>query len=140
MILLVAAVCLALFTSWVVIRFFSAPIAAVLKRLIDDEIRSAWLKYLKFAIYVVGVSKGVRLFDLERYITPSKLDKDARVVELNAERWALEIYRTVIETLQGIAWVLLLFFVVALFAYALVRAFELRRGARPQAVSDMKEE
>jgi hypothetical protein len=140
MILLVATVSLALFTSWVVVRSFSASMAAVLKRLIDDEVRWAWLKYLKFAIYVVGVSKGVRLLELERYIAPSRLDKDTRVLELNTERWVVEVYRTVIETLQGIAWVLLVFFLVALFAYALVRAFELRRKAKPDAPSDMKDD
>ena len=138
MALLFAALFVALFTSWVVVRSFSTPMNAVLKRLIDDEVRSAWLKYLKFAIYVVGISKGVRILELERYITPSRLDKDARVIELNAERWVVEIYRTVIETLQGIAWMLLFFFLVALFAYVVVRAFELRRKAKSDAAPDME--
>lgn len=40
---------------------------------------------------------------------------------------ALEVYRTVIQTLQGVAWALLLFFVVALIAHAIVR----RRESRP---------
>jgi len=140
MALLIATFFVALFTSWVVVRFFSAPMGAVLKRLIDDEVRSAWLRYMKFAIYVVGISKGVRIFELERQITPSKLDKDARVLELNAERWLLEIYRTVVETLQGITWMLLFFFVIALFAYVVVRAFELRRKAKPEATPDMRDE
>jgi hypothetical protein len=35
--------------------------------------------------------------------------------------------RTVIETLQGIAWMLLVFFVFALVVYIIVRAFELKR-------------
>ena len=43
-------------------------------------------------------------------------------------RWTLEVYRTVIETLQGIAWMLLVVFVVALVAYVLARGFELNRG------------
>lgn len=130
--LLIVTFVVALFTSWVVVRFFSAPVEAILKRIIDDEIRSAWLKYLKFAIYVVGVSKGVRVLELERYVTPSRFDKDARILELTAERWLLEIYRTVIETLQGIAWMLLIFFIFALIAYVIVRVFELRRGSKPE--------
>lgn len=140
MVLLIVTFFVALFTSWVVVRFFSTPMDAVLKRLIDDEVRSAWLKYLKFAIYVVGISKGVRIFELERHITPSRLDKDARVLELTAERWLLEIYRTAIETLQGIAWMLLFFFLVALFAYVVVRAFELRRKAESDDRPDMRAE
>lgn len=39
----------------------------------------------------------------------------------------LEVYRTIIETLQGIAWMLLVFFVVALVAYVIVRLSELKR-------------
>jgi hypothetical protein len=38
----------------------------------------------------------------------------------------LEIYRTVIQTLQGVAWALLVFFVVALIAFAIVRRGETR--------------
>ncbi len=34
-----------------------------------------------------------------------------------------------IDTLQGIAWMLLVFFVVALVAYVLVRIFESRRSS-----------
>jgi hypothetical protein len=40
---------------------------------------------------------------------------------LNTDRWTLEVYRTVIETLQSIAWMLLVFFVAALIAYVVVR-------------------
>jgi hypothetical protein len=40
----------------------------------------------------------------------------------------LEVYRTIIESLQGIAWLLLVFFVIALLAYVIVRIFEMKRG------------
>ena len=43
------------------------------------------------------------------------------------ERWILEVYRTIIESLQGIAWMLLVFFVAALIAYVVVRLGELKR-------------
>ena len=50
------------------------------------------------------------------------------VLELTRDRWILEVYRTIIETLQGIAWALLLFFLFSLMAYVLVRISESRRG------------
>jgi hypothetical protein len=54
---------------------------------------------------------------------------------LDADRWTLEVYRTIIGTLQSIAWMLLVFFVAALIAYVVMRGFELRRltppGRRP---------
>lgn len=62
---------------------------------------------MKFAAFVVGISGGVRMHQLERYISASH--KDAQVLVLNAERWTLELYRTVIETLQSIAWMYLIF-------------------------------
>lgn len=104
---------------------FASPIDNILKRIITDEISVEWLKYLKFAIYVVGISSGVRIWDLEKYITPVQFE-DAEIIELTMNRWVLEVYRTVISTLQGIAWLLLVFFIFALIAYVIVRIFEER--------------
>ncbi|MDX9745649.1 MAG: hypothetical protein RBU31_03840 [Syntrophales bacterium] len=115
-----------LLVSLIVVRFFSKPLESILKRIIADEISDAWLKYLKFAIIVVGVSAGVRIYELEKYITPWRGDKEQRIVQLTNDRWVLELYRTVIETLQGIAWMLLIFFAVALIAYVIVRMGELK--------------
>jgi hypothetical protein len=47
-------------------------------------------------------SSGVCIWDLEMYIT-KPLVKNAEIVQLTPERWVLEIYRTVIDTLQGLA-------------------------------------
>ena len=66
----------------------------------------------------------MRVYQLERYI--SAPDKDSQILELNDKRWILEVYRTVIETLQAIAWMYLVVFIFALIAYVIVRAFELR--------------
>jgi len=63
---------------------------------------------------------------LEKYITKQPI-KDAEIIQLTSERWVLEVYRTVIETLQGLAWVLLVFFLCALLAFVIVRIFEMRR-------------
>src|SRR5215468_1392053 len=128
--LLIVTFVVAVAVSFLVVRLFASSIDNILKRIIADDISSAWLKYMKFAIYVVGVSKGVRVWELERYITPARFDEKARVLELTQERWVLEIYRTIIETLQGIAWLLLVFFVFALIAFVIVRIFELRRQKR----------
>jgi ABC-type transport system involved in multi-copper enzyme maturation permease subunit len=110
----------------IVVLSFGKPISRILHRLIADDISQAWSKYLKFAIYVIGVSSGVRIWELEKYITPPHI-KDSPIVELTRDRWVLEVYRTIIESLQGIAWSLLVFFVFALIAFVIVRAFELRK-------------
>lgn len=108
-----------------VAALFSRPIRAILDRLVSAELGTAWLRYLKFAIYVTGISGGVRIWDLEKYITAR--GPEEQVIVLNTERWILEIYRTVIQTLQATAWMLLVFFVFSLIAYVILRGFELRR-------------
>lgn len=116
--------------AMIVARMFTKPIDSILRRIIADEISAAWLRYMRFAILVVGVSAGVRVYELEKYISPAQFAEDARVLELTRERWILEIYRTIIEALQGIAWLLLVFFVVALIAYVIVRIAELKDSRR----------
>lgn len=124
--LLLVTFTIAVLASYAVVRLFDRPISAILERIVADAISAAWQRYIKFAIYVVGVSGGVRIWELEKYITPR--GKDADPIVLNMDRWTLEVYRTVIETLQSIAWMLLVFFVFALIAYVVMRGFELRHG------------
>ncbi len=120
--LLITTFLLASLVSFLAVRFFDRPIGAILERIIGDSISSAWHRYIKFAAYVVGVSGGVRIYSLERYINaPESGGSESTILELTGERWVLEIYRTIIETLQSIAWMLLVVFVATLIAYVLVR-------------------
>lgn len=128
--LLLVTFILAFVVAFIVVRLFDKPVGLILQRVIGGEISAAWNKYIKFAAFVVGVSGGVRIYELERYINPEygprTPEGDIIPLTLNAERWTLEIYRTVIETLQSVAWMYLVVFVVALIAYVIVRGFELR--------------
>jgi hypothetical protein len=130
--LLIVTFVVSTLVSVIVARAFSKPIDKILTRIIADDISSAWRRYLMFALYVVGISSGVRIDDLERYITASP-DKEAQVIQLNTDRWILEVYRTVIETLQGIAWVLLVFFIFALLSFVVVRVFEMRNQKKEES-------
>lgn len=124
--LLLVTFTIAVVASYSVTRLFDRPVAAILGRIVAPDLSSAWQRYITFAIYVVGVSGGVRIWELEKYITAR--DKDQQPIVLNGDRWILEVYRTIIETLQSIAWMLLVFFIFALIAYVLMRGFELRHG------------
>lgn len=128
--LLAVTFVISLGVSLIVIATFRKPIDSILRRIISDEISQAWAKYLRFAIIVIGVSTGVRIWELEKYITP-RMARDLTVIELTRDRWVLEVYRTIIESLQGIAWLLLVFFIFAMIAFVIVRISELRRQ-RPQ--------
>jgi len=115
-----------------IVRIFAMPINDILRRIIPDEISTAWAKYLRFAMYVVGISSGVQIWNLERYVNPGPGQR-SEAIPLTADRWILEVYRTIIDTLQGLAWVLLIFFVIALIAYVVVRAFE---SKKPKVVTE----
>ena len=128
MTLLVVNLLLAFAVCFAVARIFRAPINRILQRLVAEDIFIAWVKYIVFATYVVGISGGVRVWDLEKYITPQT--QGGVIVALTQERWVLELYRTVIGTLQSIAWMLLLFFIFALIAYVIVKGLELKRQVK----------
>ncbi|MCS6806101.1 MAG: hypothetical protein RMM98_05415 [Acidobacteriota bacterium] len=125
--LLIAAV-----VSTVAAWLFAHPVKKILDRLVSEELASSWQRYILFAIYVVGISGGVRVWELEKYITP---DKDGQSMALNLDRWLIEVYKTIIGALQGIAWMLLVFFLFALIAYVVVRGFESKRISRNTAQS-----
>lgn len=125
--LLLVTLSLSVAVSYTAARVFRKPIGEIFSRIIQDNISTAWQRYIMFATYVVGISGGVRLYELERYITPQQIE--IGILTLSGERWILEIYRTLIASLQSIAWMYLLVFIVALIAYVIVRGFELKRGA-----------
>lgn len=122
LILLIVTLAIAVIVSSLVIFAFRKPVDSIFARIIGEDISSAWRKFLMFALFVVGVASGVSIWKLERFIEPETAEH-ARPL-LTAEFWGLEIYRTIIGSLGGLAWALLVFFVVALIAFAIVRRRE----------------
>lgn len=118
---------IATLTSVVIIYMFSKSINKIMERIINDPINTTWAKYTKFAGLVVGISSGIRIYEMEKYINPITYATDkATILELTTERWFLEIFRTLIETVQGLAWMFFVFFVISLLAYVVVRVSELK--------------
>lgn len=134
--LLIASFVISFVVCAIVARLFYGPVSRILRRLVEEEIYTAWSKYLVFAIFVVGISGGVRVWELERYISPAKEGESALL--LTDERWVLEVYRTLIGTLQATAWALLLFFMVALIAFVIVKGREMKRSARTDAATESR--
>lgn len=128
--LLLATLLTSLVVSAIVARIFAKSIDQILARIVADEVSRAWTKYITFAEYVVGISSGVNIYQLQQYIMPQEHGSS---YSLTTDRWILEVYRAIIGTLEGLAWMLLLFFVFALVAYVIVRAFELKRTKGPVA-------
>lgn len=125
--LLVATFLIAAVTASIVVAIFNRPVKAILAHIIDDRISAAWHRYITFAALVVGISGGVRIYSLERYIQPNispETNEPVAIPALTSERWTLEIYRTVIESLQSLAWMYLAVFLFTLIAYVVVRIAE----------------
>ena len=123
--LLIVVFVVALAVSATIVVVFDKPIRQLLNKVIPEDVSAAWTRYVKLAIYVVGISGGVRIWALERYI--SKRSATDELLQLNRERWIIEIYETIIGTLQSVVWLLLVFFVFSLIAYVITRAIESRR-------------
>lgn len=123
--LLIVVFGVALAVSTTIVVIFDKPIRQLLNKIIPEDVSAAWTRYVKLAIYVVGISGGVRIWTLERYI--SKRSATDELLQLNRERWIIEIYQTIIGTLQSVVWLLLVFFVFSLIAYVVTRAIEIRR-------------
>jgi hypothetical protein len=123
--LLIVTLLVSLGVAATVVVFFRKPIDKIFARIIGDDISTAWRKFLTFALFVIGMSSGVNVWRLEQLISPAV--EGAAKMELTPEYWGLTIYRTIINTLGGMAWALLIFFVVALIAFVIVR----RRDPNP---------
>jgi len=123
--LLIVTFIIALAMSAFVALLFSRPIGRILSRLVAEELASSWQRYILFATFVVGISGGVRLWEMERYITPNG---EGKILKLTSDRWIIEVYKTIIGSLQSISWMLLVFFLFALIAYVTVRGFEMKRA------------
>jgi hypothetical protein len=120
-VLLVASFVLALAISATVAWLFAKPIDGILHRFVGDKISSTLSKYLRFAIVVVGISAGTRVRPLEEYIAAPSYNKAALAAAVTQEFWALELYRTFVETLQGMALIFFVLAVVAIIAFVIVR-------------------
>jgi hypothetical protein len=125
--LLAVTLIVAVVASVMIAVLFDKPVGRIFRRIVSDDLGPAWHRYVRFAIFVVGISGGVRIRELEKYVTPRELGGQS--IDLNAERWTLEVYRTIIETTQSVAWMLLVFFLFALLAYVIVRGSDLRHAA-----------
>ncbi len=130
--LVVLTLGVSLLTAGAVVLGFRKPVREILERILGPDIAHAWQRFLTFALFVVGVSAGVQVWKLEQYLQPQTgPDGKSRVLTLDGPALALETYRTVIQVLQGMAWALLVFFVIALLAFVIVRIVEARQ--RPAA-------
>ena len=125
--LLLLSLLVSIIVSTIVAWFFRIPIQKILQKFIPEDIVNAWYRFIIFALYVVGISGGNRIWEYEKYI--GSTDQTA-VAALTSERWVLELYRTMLDTLQSAAWMLFFFFLFSVAAILLVRLIEIFKQSR----------
>lgn len=124
--LFVSSFVLALALSITVAWLSREAIDSILRRFVADRaVRAGFEKYIRFAIVVVGISGGTRVRVLQEYLAASDLNKEAMAAQLTQEFWVMEIYRTILGTLEAIAGLLLVCIFMALIAPVVVRMLKL---------------
>ncbi|HJV05710.1 MAG TPA: hypothetical protein VJ642_00125 [Chromobacteriaceae bacterium] len=121
-----ATVIVALATSLAAARFFDVAVNKILQKTLGPDLTEAWRKYIYFAIFVAGLSGGVRQWELEKYLPPAP-GKGSGAMELTGARWLLEIFNTLTEALRSIALIMLMFFLCAMMAYVIAQALARRQ-------------
>ena len=88
LLLLITTTLVALGAALLTVRFFDAAVLRIMWNILGEELATAWQRYLRFAIVVVGISGGVRPLELEKYLAPNR--PGATAPELSLERWTGE--------------------------------------------------
>jgi len=127
--LLLSSLCVSVAFALAAILIFRTPIEKTLTRIAGAELALSWKKFIQFALFVVGVSGGIRVWNLEKYLPP--ITPDSKPVVLTSERWVLELYGVMIETLQSMAWMLFIFFLFTLITIGILRIFEMKAEKKP---------
>jgi hypothetical protein len=100
-----------LLVCFLTVTAFNGPIENLAVKALTQEFWSAWKTLIYLSVYVVGLSRGVLVAELERYTRPahpSKRSRD-RDEEMTQEKWILEVVKTVLESLKAVALMLLAF-------------------------------
>lgn len=127
----VLALALSITIAWI----SREAVDSILRRFVADRaVRAGFEKYIRFAIVVVGISGGTRVRVLQEFLAASDLNKEAMAAQLTQEFWVMEIYRTILGTLEAIAALLLVCIFMALVAPVVVRMLKL------EPVKDIEEQ
>jgi hypothetical protein len=127
-----ASFVLALALSATIAWLSREAIDTILRRfVVDPVVRHGFEKYIRFATVVVGISSGTRVKPLQEYISAPEWNKPALQAALTQEFWTLELYRTVLGALEGVAGLLLLCIFLALVAPAVLRLLRVEPPRNP---------
>ena len=90
------------------------------------RINSAFIKYVKYATFLVGVSRGAIAHQLQLDIWSQydTIKEFAPNLDFDRVAWLTATYATIIETLRALAYMYSALFIIILIAYVIVTSRE----------------
>lgn len=105
-----------------VLYFFSGSIDEALRRVLPAEMTQAWSRYVKFALFVVTFTGGMRLNELARFLA-ARLPAGP---PLAAAQSLLEVFKSIAGSLMAASAMLLVIFAATLAIHAARRLYQTR--------------
>ena len=124
----IVSVVVAAVVSFGVMMVFVRLISTIFGDIFQEKFRvnSAFIKYVKYATLLVGVSRGAIAHQLQldiwsQYDTIKEL---APNLDFDRVAWLTATYATIIETLRALAYMYSALFIIILIAYVIVTSRE----------------
>ena len=124
----IVSVVVAAIVSFGVMMVFVRLISTIFGDIFQDKFRinSAFIKYVKYATLLVGVSRGAIAHQLQldiwsQYDTIKEFAPD---LDFDRVAWLTATYVTIMETLRALAYMYSALFIIILIAYVIVTSRE----------------
>ena len=124
----IVSVVVAAVVSFGVMMVFARLISAIFGDIFQENFRinNAFIKYVKYATFLVGVSRGAIAHQLQfdvwsHYETIKEM---APNLDFDRVAWLTATYVTIIETLRALAYMYSALFLITLIAYVIVTVRE----------------
>lgn len=93
------------------VLIFRLPLTRLLEQRCSAAAAAVWVKFILFLVFVIGTTVGTRIWEIEHYADPKA------PAPISQDVLALEVYKTVISTLQVSAVLLVVLLTVVGLAY-----------------------
>lgn len=124
----IVSIIVAAIVSFGVMMVFARVISTIFGDIFQDKFRinNAFIKYVKYATFLVGVSRGAIVHQLKfdiwsHYDTIREMAPD---LDFDRVAWLTATYVTIMETLRALAYMYSALFIIILIAYVIVTSRE----------------
>ena len=126
----IVSIVVAAIVSFGVMVVFARLISTIFADIFQDKFRIniAFIKYVKYATFLVGVSRGAiaHQLQLDVWSQYDTIKEFAPNLDFDRVAWLTATYATIIETLRALAYMYSALFIIILIAYVIVTAREKR--------------